>query len=69
MKMLCLCNIREGIFNDWRVLDRYKESLFGKADFWLDTHIANEPRMIDRETFLKGIEETVKTPFPCGSFL
>ena len=52
-----------GYFNDWRILDRYKESLFGRVDFWLDTHIANEPRLIDKETFFKGIEETVKTPF------
>ena len=54
---------KRGYFNDWRILDRYKESLFGRVDFWLDTHIANEPRSIDKETFFKGIEETVKTPF------
>ena len=54
---------QRGYFNDWRILDRYKESLFGRVDFWLDTHIANEPRLIDKETFFKGIEETVKTPF------
>ena len=54
---------KRGYFNDWRILDRYKESLFGRVDFWLDTHIANEPRLLDKETFFKGIEETVKTPF------
>lgn len=54
---------KRGYFNDWRILDRYKESLFGRVDFWLDTHIANEPRLVDKETFFKGIEETVKTPF------
>ena len=54
---------KRGYFNDWRILDRYKESLFGRVDFWLDTHIANEPRLIDKETFFKGIEETDKTPF------
>ena len=54
---------KRGYFNDWRILDRYKESLFGRLDFWLVTHIANEPRLIDKETFFKGIEETVKTPF------
>ena len=54
---------KRGYFNDWRILDRYKESLFGRVDFWLDTHIANEPRLIDKETFFKGIEETVKPPF------
>ena len=54
---------KRGYFNDWRVLDKYKEGLFDKADFWLDTHIANDPRLIDRETFFKGIEETIKPPF------
>ncbi len=54
---------KRGYFNDWRVLDKYKEGLFDKADFWLDTHIANDPRLIDRETFFKGIDATVKTPF------
>ena len=54
---------KRGYFNDWRILDRYKESLCGRVDFWLDTHIANEPRLIDKETFFKGIEETIKTPF------
>ena len=59
---------KRGYFNDWRILDRYKESLFGRVDFWLDTHIANEPRLIDKETFFKGIEETIKTPFRAVPF-
>mgnify|MGYP000305611454 CR=1 FL=1 len=63
MKMLCLYNIREGILMIGEFLISNKEGLFDKADFWLDTHIANDPRMIDRETFFKGIEETIKTPF------
>ena len=54
---------KRGYFNDWRVCDKYKESLFDKVDFWLDTHIATEPRMIDQTTFFKGIEETVHSPF------
>ena len=54
---------KRGYFNDWRVCDKYKESLFDKVDFWLDTHIATEPKMIDQTTFFKGIEETVHSPF------
>lgn len=54
---------KRGYFNDWRVCDKYKESLFNKVDFWLDTHIATEPKMIDQTTFFKGIEETVHSPF------
>lgn len=54
---------KRGYFNDWRVCDKYKESLFDKVDFWLDTHITTEPKMIDQTTFFKGIEETVHSPF------
>ena len=54
---------KRGYFNYWSVCDKYKESLFDKVDFWLDTHIATEPKMIDQTTFFKGIEETVHSPF------
>ena len=54
---------KRGYFNDWRVCDRYKDRLFDRVDFWIDTHVAGEPKMIDKETFFKGIEETVKSPF------
>lgn len=54
---------KRGYFNDWRILDKYKEGLFGRVDFWLDTHIAKEPKLIDKETFFKGIEETARSPF------
>lgn len=54
---------KRGYFNDWRICDRYKDSLFGKVDFWLDTHIAGQPKMIDRATFFKGIEKTAAKPF------
>ncbi|MCC8172185.1 MAG: class I mannose-6-phosphate isomerase [Parabacteroides sp.] len=54
---------KRGYFNDWRICDRYKESLFEKVDFWIDTHVAGSPKMIDKATFFKGMEQTVKTPF------
>ena len=54
---------KRGYFNDWRVCDNYKDSLFNRIDYWIDTHIAGSPKMIDQETFFKGIEATIKTPF------
>lgn len=54
---------KRGYFNDWRVCDRYKDRLFESVDYWLDTHVANQPKMIDRATFFKGIEETIRSPF------
>lgn len=54
---------KRGLFNDWRILDSYKNTLFAKVDYWLDTHVRNEPKMIDRETFMKGIDKTAAKPF------
>lgn len=54
---------KRGYFNDWRVCDKYKETLFEKIDYWLDTHQSTYPKMIDKETFFDGIERTVQTPF------
>lgn len=54
---------KRGFFNDWRVCDKYKDGLFDRVDYWMDTHMAGEPKMIDKATFFKGIEETAKSPF------
>lgn len=54
---------KRGYFNDWRICDKHKNKLFHKVDYWLDTHIPNQPKMIDKETFMKGINQTAKGPF------
>ncbi|MDR0891542.1 MAG: class I mannose-6-phosphate isomerase [Mediterranea sp.] len=54
---------KRGYFNDWRICDRHKESLFGRVDFWLDTHLPGQPKLIDKETFFRGMEATAQTPF------
>lgn len=54
---------KRGYFNDWRVCDKYKETLFEKVDYWLDTHQSEAPKMIDRKTFFDGIVRTVQAPF------
>ncbi|MDR0938736.1 MAG: class I mannose-6-phosphate isomerase [Mediterranea sp.] len=54
---------KRGYFNDWRICDRHKETLFGRVDFWLDTHLPHQPKLIDRESFFRGIEATVSAPF------
>lgn len=54
---------KRGYFNDWRVCDKYKETLSEKVDYWLDTHQSEAPKMIDRKTFFDGIERTVQAPF------
>ena len=54
---------KRGYFNDWRILDKYKSTLFNRIDYWLDTHVVGTPKMIDRATFFRGIDQTVSSPF------
>lgn len=54
---------KRGYFNDWRICDAHKDRFMDKVDYWLDTHIAGTPKMIDRETFLNGLEKTAANPF------
>lgn len=54
---------KRGLFIDWRVLDFHKDKIMDKVDFWLDTNVANAPKMIDRATFLEGMDRTANSPF------
>lgn len=54
---------KRGYFNDWIICDRHKKSIFDKIDFWVDTHVADQPKMISAETFMKGIDATARNPF------
>ncbi len=54
---------KRGYFIDWRVLDRYKEPLLTRVDWWLDTNKADEPKLISRDTFLEGMAKTAHKPF------
>ena len=54
---------KRGYFNDWRIVDKHKSSLFHRVDYWLDTHTNGSPKMIDRETFFRGINKTIEAPF------
>ncbi len=54
---------KRGLFNDWRICDKYKDKLFHRISYWIDTHVAGEPKMIDGITFMEGIEKTAAGPF------
>lgn len=54
---------KRGYFNDWRILDKYKNTIFNRIDYWLDTHIQENPKMIDSKTFFEGISRTIQSPF------
>ena len=54
---------KRGLFIDWRLLDMYKDKIMSKVDFWLDTNAAGDPKMIDRATFIEGMDRTANSPF------
>lgn len=54
---------KRGFFVDWRVCDKLKQQLFEKADYWLDTNKAENPKMITAQTLLEGLDKIIKSPF------
>ena len=54
---------KRGYFNDWEILDKHKRSIYPKVDFWLDTVVEDEPKLIDKETFYAGINKAATSPF------
>lgn len=53
---------KRGLFIDWRVLDLYKDKIMGSVEYWIDTNAA-EPKMIDADTFRRGMETAATNPF------
>ncbi|SDD72384.1 class I mannose-6-phosphate isomerase [Niabella drilacis] len=54
---------KRGLFNDWKVLDQHKQTLYDKVHYWLDTTNAGAPVLIDRNTFLSGMAKAAGSPF------
>jgi mannose-6-phosphate isomerase class I len=54
---------KRGYFLDWCVCDRLKRKWLPSVDYWLDTTIAGKPKMIDRDTFMRGLDATSRRPF------
>lgn len=54
---------KRGYFVDWRICDKLKQELFEKADYWLDTNKANDPKMIKAQTLLNGLDLVAGSPF------
>ncbi len=54
---------KRGYFVDWHICDKLKKQLMDCVDYWLDTHIANDPKMIDADTMKRGLIKTAHKPF------
>lgn len=58
-----LVKYKRGFFVEWRTADRHKTEMFDSIDFFLDTTVAGDPRLITGETFRHGLESAVAQPF------
>src|SRR5690606_16514557 len=54
---------KRGLFNDWRVLDKHKRAIYTKVDYWLDTVVADEPKMIDSRPSMGVRTRELARPF------
>lgn len=54
---------KRGYFLDWIVCDNLKKQLFDRVDFWLDTTIKQQPRLISGNTMKQGLDLTACKPF------
>lgn len=54
---------KRAFFVEWRVFDRHKTPLLKRADFLLDTTLADSPAMVTGNALRAGLKQTTQQPF------
>lgn len=54
---------KRSYFVEWRVADRHKAALFNDVDFFLDTNVADSPKLLTGQSLREGLRRTVSRPF------
>jgi len=54
---------KHAYFVDWRVCDRYKKKIFNDINFFLDTTIEENPKLITASAFTDAMKQVIKRPF------
>lgn len=54
---------KRGYFIEWPVADKHKKNLYDYIDYYLDTTIKSDPKMISGKAFRAGLKAAVTTPF------
>lgn len=54
---------KRGYFVDWIVCDELKKRLLPIADYWMDTHVPENPKMITGDLLRQGLSKTAHRPF------
>lgn len=59
---------KRGYFVDWIVCDELKKRLLAIADYWMDTHVPENPKMITGDLLRQGLSKTAHRPFRVAPF-
>jgi mannose-6-phosphate isomerase class I len=54
---------KRAFFVDWRVCDRHKKDMFHACDYFLDTTVPADPKMVNGAAIKDALVQTIKRPF------
>ncbi len=54
---------KRSYFVDWRVADRWKQSLVDRWDYYLDTNVAADPKLVTGDAVREGLQHATTRPF------
>lgn len=58
-----LKKIKRGFFIEWRIADKQKMKMFDEVDYFLDSNLLHQPKMVTGEALRSGLKQIVKRPF------
>lgn len=58
-----LKKIKRGFFIEWRIADKQKMKMFDEVDYFLDSNLFHQPKMLTGEALRSGLKQVVKRPF------
>jgi hypothetical protein len=54
---------KRAYFVDWRIADRQKRKWFDRVDFFLDTNLPGEPKLVAGDAVRAGLKHATTRPF------
>ncbi len=54
---------KRAFFVDWRATDRHKQNIDASIQYWLDTTLEEQPKMITQQALKDGLQAAVNRPF------
>ena len=58
-----LKKIKRGYYVEWRIADKHKMTCFEDVDYFIDTNIQGQPKMVEGQAIRSGLKQIAKGPF------